>query len=60
LKNLDDYGKKNQLNGIERFKRIFLEKDSFIMKGLTTPTFKIVRAKCKEHYKTMIEKLYAE
>ena len=47
---LDDFGKKNQLNSLERLKKIFLEKQSFILSGLCTNTFKIVRAKCKEHY----------
>ena len=58
VKILDDYGKKNLLNSLERIKKIYLEKESFILKGLTTPTFKVIRAKCKTQYKEIIEKLY--
>lgn len=59
LKRLDAYGRKNGLNSLEILKKIHLETESLVLKGLTTTTFKVVRAKCKVFYKDTIEAMYA-
>jgi len=41
FKRLDDSGKKNLLNGLERIKKVYLEKESFVLKGFCTTTFKV-------------------
>ena len=58
LKALDDWGKKNHLNGLERLKKIYLDHESLVVRGLTTSTFKVVRSKAKVYYKDIIENLY--
>jgi len=60
ISKLDQYGRKHDLNSLERLKNIHLEPVSLVLKGLTTTTFKVVRASCKNHYKDIIEKLYKE
>lgn len=55
LEKLDKTGRDNKLNGLERLKKIYLESESLVLKGLTTTTLKIIRAKCKEYYKDVIE-----
>ena len=60
MKQLEAFGKKNHLNGLERPKKIYLEHESLVLKGLCTTTFKVVRASCKKHYADVIERLYIE
>ena len=60
ISRLDDYGRKHDLNSLERLKNIYMEPVSLVLKGLTTTTFKVVRASCKNHYKDVIEELYKQ
>ena len=60
IKKMEDYGRSQKLTGLELLKKIHLEEKSFVLLNLTTTTLKIVRNKCKEHYKDMIEELYKE
>ena len=41
-------------------KKIYLENESLVLKGLCTSTFKVVRSLSKKYYNEIIEELYKE
>jgi len=59
LEEMNKTGKAAKLVGYEMVKEIYLEPQSFVLLGLTTPSMKLRRDVAKAHFKEIIEKLYA-
>jgi len=59
LEEMNKTGKAAKLASYEMVKEIFLEPQSFVLLGLTTPSMKLKRDVAKAHFKEIIEKLYA-
>jgi long-chain acyl-CoA synthetase len=60
LKNLNAYGKLNDLKGFEQIRAIYLTPEEFsIDNDLLTPTFKLKREIAKKVYESQIESMYA-
>jgi len=59
IKELDVYGRKNDLKGFELPKKIYLTKEPFTVENqIITPTMKIRRHLAKSHFEKEIKKLY--
>jgi long-chain acyl-CoA synthetase len=59
IKELDVYGRKNDLKGFELPKKIFLTKEPFSVENqIVTPTLKIRRHNAKKYFMEEIKKLY--
>ena len=58
LKNLEAAGKKEGLNSLERVKKIFLEHEPFLNRGITTTTLKVIRFDARNYYQKQIDELY--
>ena len=59
VKELDTYGRKNDLKGFELPKKIFLCKEPFSIENqIITPTLKIIRHNAKKNFFEEIKKLY--
>lgn len=60
LKELNAYGKENDLKGFEQIRAVYLTPNEFtIDNDLLTPTFKLKRETAKTVYKSQIDSLYA-
>ncbi|KAI8815019.1 hypothetical protein BJ742DRAFT_782010 [Cladochytrium replicatum] len=60
-KELEAFGKKNDLKGFENIKALYIDTKEFSMEnGLFTPTFKLKRHEAKKYYETQIAEMYAE
>lgn len=60
LKELTQVGKEGKLVGFEIIKNIYLEKESFLNKGILTTTFKVKRHEARIYYQKEIEDFYKE
>ena len=59
IKELDSYGRKNDLKGFELPKKIFLVREPFSVDNqIITPTLKIRRHNAKKFFREEIKKLY--
>ncbi|CAD8113273.1 unnamed protein product [Paramecium sonneborni] len=57
---LNEHGSKEQLNGFEQAKNIYLESKPFQQVGILTDTLKMQRHVAKIHYQAIIQQLYDE
>ena len=60
LNELSQVGKEGKLVGFEIVKNIYLEKDSFLNKGILTTTLKVKRHEARIFYQKEIQELYNE
>ncbi|CAD8199883.1 unnamed protein product [Paramecium octaurelia] len=60
LSQLNEQGSKEQLNGYEQVKNIYLEAKPFQQVGILTDTLKMQRHVAKKHYQAIIQQLYEE
>nr|CAH8870226.1 unnamed protein product [Trichobilharzia regenti] len=61
LQKMNKIATEKQLKGFEKVKSIYLTDQIFtIENGLLTPTMKLSRQKARQHFKSVIEMLYAE
>ena len=61
LKDLEKFGKKADLKGFEKIKKIYLSPEPFTVENdLCTPTLKIRRHVAKKYFADIIKKLYSE
>lgn len=58
LKEMTRTGKDHHLNGIEQVKAVHLEPKPWTIADFLTPTLKSKRPQLRDHYKTIIERLY--
>jgi len=60
LKNLENVGKKEGLNSLERVKAIHLEHEPFVNRGICTTTLKVIRFDARAYYQKIIDDLYKQ
>ena len=57
---LNNIGKQAKLQGFEQAKNIYLEHETFLVRGVLTNTMKIQRHEAKKFYRPVIDQLYKE